>query len=148
MHSIKNRWSSTWYWLASVKWIHPFAVTLHGPTSTASVIRFKSKKSVQFINHFYSLGVNVKTGEIFQATFPDKGPELALRSARLLTSSTHVFISFNHQMCTFLTFASLTRFSVNGCVWLHPGSNENRTIPLSSIAWYRLVAGAGICRHK
>lgn len=38
----------------------------------------------------YGVGVNVKTGEIFQATFPDKGPELALRSARLLTSSTHL----------------------------------------------------------
>ncbi|XP_066159261.1 protein N-terminal asparagine amidohydrolase-like [Euwallacea fornicatus] len=30
----------------------------------------------------YGVGVNVKTGEIFPATFPDKGPESALRNAR------------------------------------------------------------------
>lgn len=35
-------------------------------------------------------GVNVKTGEIFPATFPDKGPELALRSARHLTGGQQV----------------------------------------------------------
>lgn len=33
----------------------------------------------------YGVGVNVKTGEIFPATFPDKGPDLALRCARQLT---------------------------------------------------------------
>ncbi|XP_030759714.1 protein N-terminal asparagine amidohydrolase-like [Sitophilus oryzae] len=33
----------------------------------------------------YGIGVNVKTGEIFPATFPDKGPESVLRSARNLT---------------------------------------------------------------
>lgn len=36
---------------------------------------------------FYGLGVNVKTGEIFPATFPDKGPEMALRSARHFTGA-------------------------------------------------------------
>lgn len=33
----------------------------------------------------YGIGVNVKTGEIFPATFPDKGPDVALRNARYLT---------------------------------------------------------------
>lgn len=33
----------------------------------------------------YGIGVNTKTGEIFPATFPDKGPDQALRSARYLT---------------------------------------------------------------
>ena len=32
----------------------------------------------------------MKTGEIFHATFPDKGPDIALRSARQLTGSSHV----------------------------------------------------------
>ena len=29
----------------------------------------------------YATGVNVKTGEIFRATFPDKGPAMDVRSA-------------------------------------------------------------------
>lgn len=33
----------------------------------------------------YGLGVNTETGQLFPATFPDKGPELSLRSARLFT---------------------------------------------------------------
>lgn len=32
----------------------------------------------------YGVGVNVRTGELFPATFPDKGPDGALRSARHL----------------------------------------------------------------
>jgi hypothetical protein len=35
-------------------------------------------------------GVNVKTGELFPATFPDKGPDQALRSARHLTGGQQV----------------------------------------------------------
>lgn len=38
----------------------------------------------------YGIGVNVKTGEIFPATFPDKGPDLALRWARHLTGGQQV----------------------------------------------------------
>ena len=38
----------------------------------------------------YGVGVNVKTGEIFPATFPDKGPDQALRCARHLTGQTQV----------------------------------------------------------
>lgn len=33
----------------------------------------------------YGVGVNIKTGEIFPGTFPDKGPDQALRCARYLT---------------------------------------------------------------
>ncbi|CAG5129023.1 unnamed protein product [Candidula unifasciata] len=33
----------------------------------------------------YGLAVDVKTGELFRATFPDKGPDLFLRSARHFT---------------------------------------------------------------
>uniref|UniRef100_A0A0A9WHR3 Protein N-terminal asparagine amidohydrolase n=3 Tax=Lygus hesperus TaxID=30085 RepID=A0A0A9WHR3_LYGHE len=33
----------------------------------------------------YGVGVEVKSGDVFPATFPDKGPECALRSARHLT---------------------------------------------------------------
>lgn len=30
----------------------------------------------------YGVGINIKTGEIFPASFPDKGPDLQLRQAR------------------------------------------------------------------
>lgn len=48
----------------------------------------------------YGVGVNVKTGEIFAATFPDKGPEQSLRMARQLSSSqqvsvTHFFLFYS-----------------------------------------------------
>lgn len=33
----------------------------------------------------YGVGVNVKSGEIYPATFPDKGPDFHLRQARCLT---------------------------------------------------------------
>lgn len=33
----------------------------------------------------YGVGVNIKTGEIFPATFTDKGPDQALRHARNFT---------------------------------------------------------------
>ncbi|XP_039285499.1 protein N-terminal asparagine amidohydrolase [Nilaparvata lugens] len=38
----------------------------------------------------FGAGVNVKTGEIFPATFPDKGPEQALRKARNLVGAKQV----------------------------------------------------------
>ncbi|XP_077173108.1 protein N-terminal asparagine amidohydrolase isoform X3 [Paroedura picta] len=41
-------------------------------------------------NHYpyvYGIAANVKTGEIFHATFPDKGPEVDLRSASILTGA-------------------------------------------------------------
>uniref|UniRef100_A0A8C8SWG8 N-terminal asparagine amidase n=1 Tax=Pelusios castaneus TaxID=367368 RepID=A0A8C8SWG8_9SAUR len=41
-------------------------------------------------NHFpivYGIAVNVKTAEIFHATFPDKGPDEDLRSAYMLTGA-------------------------------------------------------------
>jgi protein N-terminal asparagine amidohydrolase len=38
----------------------------------------------------YGIGVNTKTGEIFPATFPDKGPDQALRCSRYLTGVSQV----------------------------------------------------------
>ncbi|XP_063244679.1 protein N-terminal asparagine amidohydrolase isoform X2 [Bacillus rossius redtenbacheri] len=38
----------------------------------------------------FGCGVNVKTGELFPATFPDKGPDQALRSARHFTGGQQV----------------------------------------------------------
>lgn len=38
----------------------------------------------------YGIGLNVKAGEIFPATFPDKGPDQALRFARQLTGGQQV----------------------------------------------------------
>lgn len=39
----------------------------------------------------YGVGVNIKTGEIFPATFTDKGPDQALRHARNFTGGQTVF---------------------------------------------------------
>ena len=36
------------------------------------------------------IGINVKTGELFPATFPDKGPDRPLRCARYLTGGQQV----------------------------------------------------------
>ncbi|XP_076172121.1 N-terminal amidohydrolase 1 [Ptiloglossa arizonensis] len=38
----------------------------------------------------YGIGLNMKTGEIFPATFPDKGPDQALRGARQFTGGQQV----------------------------------------------------------
>ncbi|KAJ9588483.1 hypothetical protein L9F63_018139, partial [Diploptera punctata] len=46
----------------------------------------------------YGVGVNVKTGELFPATFPDKGPDQALRSARHLTGGQQVLDVYDFQL--------------------------------------------------
>jgi len=35
----------------------------------------------------YGIGVNLRTGDIFPATFPDRGPDIPLRGARIFTGS-------------------------------------------------------------
>uniref|UniRef100_A0A670JSG7 N-terminal asparagine amidase n=1 Tax=Podarcis muralis TaxID=64176 RepID=A0A670JSG7_PODMU len=53
--------------------------------------RQEKGKHLPFI---YGIAANVKTGEIFHATFPDKGPDVDLRSASILTGAKvrrHVF---------------------------------------------------------
>ncbi|XP_012226166.1 protein N-terminal asparagine amidohydrolase [Linepithema humile] len=44
----------------------------------------------------YGIGLNVKTGEIFPATFPDKGPDQALRCARQLTGGQQVLDIYDY----------------------------------------------------
>lgn len=46
----------------------------------------------------YGIGVNIKTGEIFPATFPDKGPEACLRSAKNLTGHPEVLDIYDCNM--------------------------------------------------
>ncbi|XP_050311453.1 protein N-terminal asparagine amidohydrolase-like [Anthonomus grandis grandis] len=46
----------------------------------------------------YGIGVNVKTGEIFPATFPDKGPDSLLRSARIFNGSPEVIDIYDCSM--------------------------------------------------
>ncbi|XP_054856629.1 protein N-terminal asparagine amidohydrolase-like [Eublepharis macularius] len=55
-------------------------------------------------NHFpyiYGIAANVKTGEIFHAFFPDKGPEEDLRSASILTGAqmVNIYDSRKEQLC-------------------------------------------------
>ncbi|XP_048348849.1 protein N-terminal asparagine amidohydrolase isoform X2 [Sphaerodactylus townsendi] len=51
--------------------------------------------------HVYGIAANVKTGEIFHATFPDKGPEEDLRSASTLTGAqmVNIYDSRKEQLC-------------------------------------------------
>ncbi|KAL1497945.1 hypothetical protein ABEB36_008825 [Hypothenemus hampei] len=46
----------------------------------------------------YGIGVNVKTGEIFPATFPDKGPDALLRSVRQLTGYSEILDIYDCNM--------------------------------------------------
>lgn len=45
----------------------------------------------------YGIACNVRTGEIFPARFPDKGPDIPLRSARHLTGSSENIIIYNNK---------------------------------------------------
>ncbi|KAL7288143.1 protein N-terminal asparagine amidohydrolase [Trichogramma pretiosum] len=46
----------------------------------------------------YGLGINVTTSEIFPATFPDKGPEQPLRSARHFTGGQEVLDIYDYTL--------------------------------------------------
>jgi protein N-terminal asparagine amidohydrolase len=46
----------------------------------------------------YGIGVNIKTGDIFPATFPDKGPDLYLRNARHFTGGHQVLDIYDSQL--------------------------------------------------
>ena len=46
----------------------------------------------------YGIGVNVKTGELFPATFTDKGPDIPLRSARYYTGSGEILDIYDTTM--------------------------------------------------
>ncbi|KAJ8686736.1 hypothetical protein QAD02_022530 [Eretmocerus hayati] len=46
----------------------------------------------------YGAGINVKTGEIFSATFPDKGPSQALRGCRRLTGGHEVVDVYDYTL--------------------------------------------------
>ncbi|XP_053219995.1 protein N-terminal asparagine amidohydrolase isoform X1 [Podarcis raffonei] len=60
--------------------------------------RQEKGKHLPFI---YGIAANVKTGEIFHATFPDKGPDVDLRSASILTGAkmVNVYDSRKEQLC-------------------------------------------------
>ncbi|KAM3827200.1 protein N-terminal asparagine amidohydrolase isoform 2-T3 [Vipera latastei] len=51
--------------------------------------------------YIYGIAANVKTGEIFHATFPDRGPDEDMRSARVLTGAKmiSVYDSKKEQLC-------------------------------------------------
>lgn len=48
----------------------------------------------------YGVGVNIKTGEIFPASFPDKGPDLQLRQARNFTGGQTVSRLMSKLFCS------------------------------------------------
>ncbi|KAK9877165.1 hypothetical protein WA026_016907 [Henosepilachna vigintioctopunctata] len=46
----------------------------------------------------YGIGINIKTGDIFPATFQDKGPDEHLRIARFLTGNTDVLDIYDYNL--------------------------------------------------
>lgn len=62
----------------------------------------------------YGVGFNVKTGELFPATFPDKGPEQSLRTARYLSTSQPVSSDFFH----FINFMAFSFNIVFKCIYV------------------------------
>ncbi|XP_023230791.1 protein N-terminal asparagine amidohydrolase-like [Centruroides sculpturatus] len=46
----------------------------------------------------YGIGINVKSGEIFPATFPDKGPDLQLRCARHFTGCYDMIDTYDYNL--------------------------------------------------
>jgi len=65
---------------------------------TACVTHFNTtfKDDVPF-PVIYGVACNVKTGEIFRAKFPDKGPDLALRSARHFTGGDENIVIYDSE---------------------------------------------------
>ncbi|XP_064886484.1 protein N-terminal asparagine amidohydrolase isoform X3 [Columba livia] len=60
---------------------------LHLVTFCVTELNDREEKDIHF-PIIYGIAVNVKTAEIFPATFPEKGPDEDLRSARVLTGAT------------------------------------------------------------
>lgn len=88
-------------------------------------------------------GFNAKTGEIFHATFPDKGPDLALRSARQLTGSSHVRVVPLLITVTLVVFIQHFFFIVNGHVRLFFGFATCRAVSLPAASWCGFMARPG-----
>lgn len=61
----------------------------------------------------YGIGVNVKTGEMFPASFPDKGPDIALRSARHFTGC-YEMLDIYDPLATLLTIGPFSYEPLRG----------------------------------
>ncbi|XP_074775890.1 protein N-terminal asparagine amidohydrolase isoform X2 [Athene noctua] len=65
---------------------------VHLVTFCVTELNDREEKDIHF-PIIYGIAVNVKTAEIFPATFPEKGPDEDLRSARVLTGATNLSTS-------------------------------------------------------
>ncbi|XP_014666478.1 PREDICTED: protein N-terminal asparagine amidohydrolase-like, partial [Priapulus caudatus] len=71
----------------------------------------------------YGIGINVKTGEIFPASFPDRGPDIALRSARLF-AGTHQVLDIYDCAMNLLKVGPFTYDPMRGVdLWLSQGDD-------------------------
>lgn len=71
----------------------------------------------------YGTGIDVKTGEIFPATFPDRGPDMALRSARHFTGS-HQMLEIYDCAVGLLKIGPFTYDPMRGVdLWLSQGDD-------------------------
>ncbi|CAM1318695.1 NTAN1 (predicted) [Pycnogonum litorale] len=64
--------------------LHKLPAEIHLVTMCTCEMNNTMRGSVHY-PVIYGIGVNLSSGEIFSATFPDKGPDLPLRNARHLT---------------------------------------------------------------
>lgn len=88
----------------------------------------------------YGIGLNVKTGEIFPATFPDKGPDQALRQARHLTGGQQVeFSSSSIQKIKLLFMFNHNFYLGPWYLRLHAWSVKNWSFQLWSTTRNRFV---------
>ncbi|OXB82690.1 UNVERIFIED_CONTAM: hypothetical protein H355_000388 [Colinus virginianus] len=72
---------------------------VHLVTFCVTELNDREEKDIHF-PIIYGIAVNVKTAEIFPATFPEKGPDAELRSAHVLTGAklTNIYDAKNEQL--------------------------------------------------
>lgn len=94
----------------------------------------------------YGVGINIKTGEIFPASFPDKGPDLQLRQARNFAGGQTVWFRLNlNVFCIFysILFCFWFYMCLTGAryLWFNKWNASYWTIQLRSHTWCWSLAG-------
>ncbi|KAL3876090.1 hypothetical protein ACJMK2_033971 [Sinanodonta woodiana] len=69
---------------------------IHLSTACITDLNNTTRKNIQW-PMIYGLAINVKTGEIFRASFADRGPDMSLRSARHFTGEEEVLSIYDYK---------------------------------------------------
>ena len=108
-----------YFWVAVLHRFYCIVITTHREISVPWKKHMHLLGSIwKYYQHLscISLAVIVKTGEIFPATFPDRGPDQALRSARHFTGSEEV--SVNIPKSFYFKVHGNRVFTLNGQIWV------------------------------